>query len=69
MADKKPTYYVYRDTGGNVTRLVKFEGTDPYRYEDKDWKFDARFTKILMEPTDYEEISEEEAEKVMELLK
>lgn len=61
--DKKLTYYVYRDAEGNVTRLVKFVGTDPYCFENNDWKFDARFTKILMEPTDYEEISEKEAKK------
>ncbi len=61
MADKKKKYYIYRDAGGNVTRLIKFEGTDPYRYENKDWIFDARFVKILLEPTNYEEISEEEA--------
>ncbi len=64
----KVTYYVLRDNEENPKVLVKYEDGDFYGYEDGDWEYNPAYSKILEEDTDYEEVSEEEAEKIADYL-
>jgi len=66
----KNRYYVYRDEAGKVRRLAMI-GTVKgefcaYGYESGGWVAMPALFKIEWEVTDYDEITEAEAKKIME---
>lgn len=61
MSDK---FYVYK-YNGEVRRIAKISDGLPYGYEGGEWVFMPGLSKIQHEDTDYEEISEEEANKLI----
>lgn len=64
----KTEYYVNRDHE-KIYRLAKIVDGLPYGYVDKEWKFMPSLAKITQDVTsDYEKISEEEANKLIVLL-
>lgn len=63
----KELYYV-RDWGNGVKTFAKIDGVDAYSYdiEKKEWVVNQDMIKIQFEVTDYDEISKEEFEKMVE---
>ena len=63
----KPIYYVYyNDYDGTIGNIVKRENHSYYIYEDGNWEVKNYLIKIEFEVTEYEEVSEEEAFKLIE---
>lgn len=60
----KELYYVHRDEG-KVTRIAKKENGLYYGYEKGKWVEMPGLIKIEFEITDYEEITKEEAERLI----
>lgn len=67
MANNKETYYVYRSDDGELGRVAKIVGSNAYGYdkEKNEWVSMPRLIKILFEVTNYEKISKEEAERLI----
>ena len=64
----KSIYYVYRD-GDKIYRVARIDnGSLAYGYEGGKWVYMPSLIKIQNEITDYEEISEDEANKLIEEL-
>ena len=61
---KKDRYYVYKHDG-KVTRIAKIGDDGAYGWQDGKWVFMPGLRKIEWEITDYENISQEEAERLM----
>ena len=57
-------YYIHK-LGDRITRLAKIDSGSAYGYENGRWVSMPGLVKIKFEVTDYEEISEEEAKKIM----
>lgn len=64
MAIKRALYFVYYDDEGKPTRVAKIEDV-AYGWQDGKWEYMPNLIKIINEITDYEEISKEEAEKII----
>ena len=47
------------------TRLAKFENNLPYGYEGGEWVYMPSLFKIQNDITDYEEVTEEDAEQII----
>ena len=62
--DNKTHYYVYKE-GDQIYRIAKISNGDAYGYEGGEWISMPGLIKIQNEVTDYEEISEEEANKLI----
>ncbi len=62
----KELYYV-RDWGNGVKTLAKIVGVDAYSYDfdKKEWYANQDMIKIQFDMTDYDEISKEEAERII----
>ncbi len=62
----KELYYV-RDFGSGINTLAKIVGVDAYSYDfnKKKWYANQDMVKIQFDMTDYDEISKEEAKKIM----
>lgn len=60
----KDRYYVLKDEE-RVARVAKISDGLPYGYEGGEWVFMPGLAKIQYDDTDYEEISEEEANKLI----
>ena len=65
--DKKETYYVYRGDNGEIGIIAKFVGAIPYGYDKEkgEWVEMPNLIKIKFEDTNYEEITQEEAERLI----
>ena len=65
--DNKETYYVYRGDNGEIGRIAKFVGAVPYGWDKEkgEWVEMPRLIKIKFEITNYEEISKDEAERLI----
>ena len=61
---KRKTYYVCKD-GDRLCSLAVYSDGLPYAYKDGKWVFTPSLAKIQHEITDYEEISEEVANKLI----
>lgn len=65
---KKVLYYVLIKQNGEIGRLAKFVDNIPYGYDPtkKEWVYMPALVKIQNDvTTDYQEISEAEAEKII----
>lgn len=60
----KNRYYVYRDEG-KITRLARLGGDGAYGWESGKWVYMPSLWKIENDITDFEEISEKEAQDIM----
>ena len=65
--DNKEIYYVYVSDNGFIGRVAKFVDGHPYGYDEDagDWVFMPGLVKIKFDITDYEEITKEQAERLI----
>ncbi len=62
---EKALYYVYEFDDGRKGQVVKIINGVAYRFHNGKWEENAGLIKILFENTNYEEITEEEAMKII----
>ena len=62
---KKEIYYIYRNDDGTTGRIAKFSNCLFYSFDDGVWVENANLIRIFFEITNFEEISKEEAEKII----
>ena len=64
---KNELYYVYTSDSGKLGRVVKIADKRAYGYnsESKEWEEMPSLIRILFEDTNFEPISKEEAEKLI----
>ena len=65
--DKKEIYYVNVSDDGVIGRIAKFDGVIPYGYDEEknEWIEMPSLIKIKFDITDYEEITKEQAERLI----
>lgn len=65
--DKKEIYYVNVNDDGVIGRIAKFDGVIPYGYDEEknEWIEIPSLIKIKFDITDYEEITKEQAERLI----
>lgn len=62
--EEQTKYYAYR-RGGEVRRIAKIVGSSAFAYEEGQWIPMQGLIRIRYDDTDFDEISEEEANKLI----